>query len=93
VTADAQMDLPVARWRTDLIRVYARERAKAEEPASACREALVRVFGALLALTEIMHRADYTILRGDAPRRRPDLVTQSLPETCGGRVRGTTWLA
>lgn len=35
----------------DLIRIYARERAEAEEPADARRAALVRAFGAILALT------------------------------------------
>ncbi|GLY79307.1 AfsR/SARP family transcriptional regulator [Actinoallomurus iriomotensis] len=68
----------------DLVRIYARERAEAEEPEDARRAALVRAFGAVLALTEIVHRADeggdHTIIRGDAPRWRPDLVAGTLPE-------------
>ncbi|MFB9834900.1 AfsR/SARP family transcriptional regulator [Actinoallomurus acaciae] len=66
----------------DLIRIYAWERAEAEEPTDACRAALVRVFGAIPPLTEIVHRTDeggdHTIIRGDAPRRRPDPVAETL---------------
>jgi DNA-binding SARP family transcriptional activator len=76
---------PQARYRFhDLIRVFARERAETEESTEARREALTRAFAALLALAEIVLRADeggsYTILRGDAPRWRPDLVAETLPE-------------
>lgn len=66
----------------DLVRLYARERAEAEERADERRAALVRAFGALLVLTEIAHRAceggDHTIVRGDAPRWNPDEVRAAL---------------
>lgn len=61
----------------DLIRIYARERAEAEEPADARRAALVRAFGAILALTEIVHRADEG---GDRSRRRAAPVAATLSE-------------
>lgn len=56
----------------DLVRLYAKELAEAEETAQARIAALSRAFGALLALTDAVHRAqeggDYTIIVGDAPR-------------------------
>lgn len=67
----------------DLTRLYARERAEAEEPQNTRRAAEVRAFGALLSLTEIVHRADeggdYTMIRGAAVRWRPDVVRRTLP--------------
>ncbi|MBG6137714.1 AfsR/SARP family transcriptional regulator [Longispora fulva] len=59
-----------ARYRFhDLIRVFARERALAEEPVD---EVLGRAFGAWLGLAESAHRreygGDYTVLHGPAPR-------------------------
>jgi DNA-binding SARP family transcriptional activator/tetratricopeptide (TPR) repeat protein len=59
----------------DLVRLYAKELAEAEETDQARTAALSRAFGALLALTDAVHRAqeggDYTIIVGDAPRWRP----------------------
>ncbi|MGY0234313.1 BTAD domain-containing putative transcriptional regulator [Longispora urticae] len=59
-----------ARYRFhDLIRVFARERALAEESVP---EVLGRAFGAWLGLAESAHRreygGDYTVLHGPAPR-------------------------
>jgi tetratricopeptide (TPR) repeat protein len=60
----------------DLVRLYAKELAEAEETEQARMAALSRVFAALLSLTDAVHRAheggDYTIIVGDAPRWRPD---------------------
>jgi DNA-binding SARP family transcriptional activator len=62
----------------DLIRVYARERATAEEDDAELTAAVARAFGGWLALAESAHRAvyggDYSILHGAAPRWRPDGV-------------------
>ncbi|HEY7142671.1 MAG TPA: BTAD domain-containing putative transcriptional regulator [Streptosporangiaceae bacterium] len=65
----------------DLLRVFARERLAAEEPAAERKAALERALGALLYLAEQAHRrhygGDYVELRGDAlrwplPRRLAD---------------------
>ncbi|MGB3442450.1 MAG: BTAD domain-containing putative transcriptional regulator [Actinophytocola sp.] len=59
----------------DLIRVYAQERLKEEEPAEDRDAAMVRLIGALLAKAEDAHGkeygGDYTILHGSGPRWRP----------------------
>jgi DNA-binding SARP family transcriptional activator len=56
----------------DLLRVFARERLAAEEPAAERKAALERALGALLYLAEQAHRrhygGDYVGLRGDALR-------------------------
>ena len=56
----------------DLIRVFARERLAAEEPAAERKAALERALGALLYLAEQAHRryygGDYVRLQSDAPR-------------------------
>ncbi|MQA84804.1 MAG: tetratricopeptide repeat protein [Streptosporangiales bacterium] len=60
----------------DLVRVYAHERALAEDADADQRAALVRAFGAWLALADEVHRqvlgGDYTAVYGDAPRWTPD---------------------
>ena len=60
----------------DLVRVYARERLAAEEPPQLQLEALRRLLGCQLYLTERAHRldygGDYTVLHGPAPRWTPD---------------------
>ncbi|WP_412539471.1 BTAD domain-containing putative transcriptional regulator [Longispora sp. K20-0274] len=66
-----------ARYRFhDLIRVFARERALAEESVP---EVLGRAFGAWLGLAEQAHRreygGDYTVLHGPAPRWSPPAAT------------------
>lgn len=65
----------------DLIRAYARERAEAEEPASERDEAVVRVLGALLALTDIVDRdhMGQNMFQRDADRWHPARVQASLP--------------
>ncbi|AXB44629.1 AfsR/SARP family transcriptional regulator [Amycolatopsis albispora] len=65
----------------DLIRAYARERAEAEEPPEARQEAVVRVLGALLALTDIADRdhMGQNLFQQDAARWRPERVAASLP--------------
>ncbi|PRX69608.1 DNA-binding SARP family transcriptional activator [Nonomuraea fuscirosea] len=72
-----------ARYRFhDLIRAYARERAEAEETPEQREEALIRAFGALLALTGFVFRAQTgydELTRGDAPRWRPGEVTGAFP--------------
>lgn len=59
----------------DLVRLYAREQAEAEEPEPARDAALRRVFGCWLALAEAAHRGvsggDFTVLHGDAERWEP----------------------
>jgi DNA-binding SARP family transcriptional activator len=66
----------------DLVRLYAKELAEAEETDQARTAALSRAFGALLALTDAVHRAqeggDYTIIVGDAPRWRPAEVAAAV---------------
>jgi DNA-binding SARP family transcriptional activator/tetratricopeptide (TPR) repeat protein len=66
----------------DLVRLYAKELAIAEETDCACAAALGRAFGALLALTDAVHRAkdggDYTIILGDAPRWRPSVAAAAV---------------
>jgi DNA-binding SARP family transcriptional activator len=56
----------------DLIRVFARERLAAEEPAAERKTALERALGALLCLAEKAHcryfGGDYVRIRSDAPR-------------------------
>lgn len=66
----------------DLVRLYAKELAEAEETDRASAEALGRAFGALLALTDVVHRTqeggDYTIIVGDAPRWRPAVIAAAV---------------
>ncbi|WP_066366043.1 AfsR/SARP family transcriptional regulator [Herbidospora mongoliensis] len=63
----------------DLVRLYARERALAEEPAADRTAALSRAYGGLLALAGEAHirvyGGDHVILHDDAPRWRPDRAT------------------
>jgi DNA-binding SARP family transcriptional activator/tetratricopeptide (TPR) repeat protein len=63
----------------DLLRVYARERLAAEEPPEQRLEALRRLLGCQLHLTERAHRleygGDYTLLHSPAPRWIPDTRT------------------
>ncbi|MFL6141534.1 MAG: BTAD domain-containing putative transcriptional regulator [Labedaea sp.] len=58
-----------------IIRLFAREQL-AKEPAPARNAAVERVFGGWLARAENIHRqlhgGDYTVLRGGAPRWRPE---------------------
>jgi DNA-binding SARP family transcriptional activator len=58
----------------DLLRIYARERLAAEEPAAERRDALARFLGCVLYLTEEAHRREYggdhTVLHGPADRFR-----------------------
>jgi tetratricopeptide (TPR) repeat protein len=66
-----------ARYRChDLIRLFAREQAVVDEPASLSTAAVQRAFGGWLALTEEAHRGvyggDFSILHGSAPRWLPD---------------------
>ncbi|MFD9869025.1 BTAD domain-containing putative transcriptional regulator [Streptomyces niveus] len=65
----------------DLIRAYARERAETEETAAERDEAVVRVLGALLALTDIADRdhMGQNMFQRDAPRWCPERVEASLP--------------
>ncbi|RII11226.1 Regulatory protein AfsR [Streptomyces sp. YIM 130001] len=65
----------------DLTRAYARERAEAEDPAQAREGAVVRVLGALLALTDIADRdhMGQNMFQRDAARWHPDRVEASLP--------------
>jgi DNA-binding SARP family transcriptional activator/tetratricopeptide (TPR) repeat protein len=60
----------------DLIRLYSRELAVAEEPAVERDAALARAFGAWLALARRAHvesyGGDFTVLHGGAERRPPD---------------------
>ncbi|QHY96935.1 Regulatory protein AfsR [Streptomyces sp. S4.7] len=67
----------------DLIRAYARERAQVEEAAAERDEAVVRVLGALLALTDIADRGHMgqNMFQRDAPRWRPERVEASLPRS------------
>ncbi|MFE3252986.1 BTAD domain-containing putative transcriptional regulator [Streptomyces sp. NPDC059209] len=67
----------------DLIRAYARERAEMEEAAAERNEAVVRVLGALLALTDIADRdhMGQNMFQRDAPRWRPERVEASLPRS------------
>lgn len=67
----------------DLIRLFARERLAAEEPADERMAALERVLGALLSLAEAAHRrhygGDYVRLENGAKRwPLPELLTQQL---------------
>ncbi|WP_459805252.1 AfsR/SARP family transcriptional regulator [Herbidospora sp. RD11066] len=63
----------------DLVRLYARERALAEEPPAERAAALARAYGGLLALAGEAHirvyGGDYVVLHDDAPRWRPDRAT------------------
>jgi DNA-binding SARP family transcriptional activator len=63
----------------DLLKAYARERLAAEEPPKERLEALSRLLGCQLYLTEQAHRldygGDYTVLHGPAPRWNPDTRT------------------
>ncbi|MGX7825895.1 AfsR/SARP family transcriptional regulator [Actinokineospora sp. 24-640] len=65
----------------DLVRVYAREKAALLDP-EVRDAALRRVLGAWLALAEEVHRkeygGDYTVLRGRAPRWRPQHGDEAL---------------
>ncbi|MFJ8957573.1 BTAD domain-containing putative transcriptional regulator [Streptomyces sp. NPDC102381] len=65
----------------DLIRVYARECAEAEEEATARDESVVRVLGALLAFTDFTDREHMgqNMFRREAPRWRPERVEAALP--------------
>ncbi len=60
----------------DLIRLYARERAGADEPTEVRDAALARVFGCWLALTARAHEGlwggAFAVLHGDGPRWQPD---------------------
>ncbi|MEU8384558.1 BTAD domain-containing putative transcriptional regulator, partial [Streptosporangium sp. NPDC048865] len=73
-----------ARYRFhDLVRLYARERAEAEEEPADLLRATTRAFGAWLWLAEQamehVHGACYAVLHGPAPRRAlPAGVTASL---------------
>jgi DNA-binding SARP family transcriptional activator len=59
----------------DLVRVFARERLRAEEAPADEMRALVRLVGGYLTLVEEAHRAmyggDYTVLHGTGQRWRP----------------------
>lgn len=59
----------------DLVRVYARERAAADDTGAERQAALARAFGAWLAMADEMHRrvlgGDYTAVYGEAPRWTP----------------------
>ncbi|MFF2185266.1 BTAD domain-containing putative transcriptional regulator [Streptomyces sp. NPDC058155] len=72
----------------DLIRAYARERAEVEEPVEDRDEAVVRVLGALLALTDIADRdhMGQNMFQRDAPRWRPERVEASLPRSVSPMV-------
>ncbi|MFG3407562.1 BTAD domain-containing putative transcriptional regulator [Streptomyces sp. NPDC048142] len=65
----------------DLVRTYARERAEAEEPAEARDASVVRVLGALLAVTDIADRdhMGQNMFQQDAERWQPARVEASLP--------------
>jgi DNA-binding SARP family transcriptional activator len=67
----------------DLVRLYARELAEAEETARARAAALSRVFAMLLSLTDAVRQAadggDYALIKGEAPRWRPREVASALP--------------
>ncbi|MFF5113104.1 BTAD domain-containing putative transcriptional regulator [Streptosporangium sp. NPDC000509] len=73
-----------ARYRFhDLVRLYARERAEAEEEPAELLRATTRAFGAWLWLAEQamehVHGACYAVLHGPAPRRElPGEITASL---------------
>ena len=67
----------------DLIRVFARERLAAEEPAAERRTALERALGALLYLAELAHcryfGGDYVRIRSNALRWKvPERVAEQL---------------
>ncbi|WP_095757070.1 AfsR/SARP family transcriptional regulator [Streptomyces xinghaiensis] len=65
----------------DLIRVYAKERAEAEESVAARNTAVIRALSALLALTDIADRdhMGQSMFQRDAARWRPERVEASLP--------------
>ncbi|GGS50296.1 AfsR/SARP family transcriptional regulator [Streptomyces badius] len=65
----------------DLVRAYARERAEAEETAAARDGSVVRVLGALLALTDIADRdhMGQNMFQQDADRWEPARVEAGLP--------------
>ncbi|ATL31035.1 AfsR/SARP family transcriptional regulator [Streptomyces formicae] len=73
-----------ARYRfPDLVRAYARERLRQEEPQPERRAALLRTLGTWLALAEEAHRkeygGDFLLVHGDAPRwRLPKAFTDRL---------------
>lgn len=60
----------------DLVRLYAKERAFAEEPEHERSEAIARALQCWLALAEEAHRleygGDYTVIHGSARRWRPE---------------------
>lgn len=64
----------------DLARLYAYERAEAEETPEARTAALSRAFGGWLALTDAAHRAagDGVYTGGNAPRWRPELAAAAV---------------
>ncbi|MGW9453354.1 AfsR/SARP family transcriptional regulator [Streptomyces sp. NPDC055632] len=59
----------------EIIRVYAREQLAAHHPPEVRREALARMAGGWMHLTQQAHRkvygGDFTVLHGDAPRWEP----------------------
>ncbi|MFJ4338470.1 AfsR/SARP family transcriptional regulator [Streptomyces sp. NPDC088915] len=59
----------------EIIRVYAREQLAAHHPPEVRREALARMAGGWMHLTQQAHRTvyggDFTVLHGDAPRWEP----------------------
>ncbi|WP_069737641.1 BTAD domain-containing putative transcriptional regulator [Streptomyces sp. EN27] len=65
----------------DLVRAYARERAEAEETAATRDGSVVRVLGALLALTDIADRdhMGQNMFQQDADRWEPARVEAGLP--------------
>ncbi len=71
----------------DLVRVFAHERADAEDTAGERRAALGRALGGWLALAERAHRitygGDYVIIHGSAPRRLPDGHDELLADPLG----------
>ncbi|SDJ27745.1 DNA-binding transcriptional activator of the SARP family [Lentzea albidocapillata subsp. violacea] len=62
----------------DVLRLFAREKAEQEIPASDRAAAVSRLLGGWLALAEQAHRSvyggDYTVLHGTAPRWQPAVV-------------------
>jgi len=76
---DTASDAGAARYRLhDLVRLFARERAVAEEEAPERAAAITRYLGAMLALGEAAHRreygGDFLVVHGDAPRYALDPV-------------------
>ncbi|HWC83025.1 MAG TPA: BTAD domain-containing putative transcriptional regulator [Pseudonocardiaceae bacterium] len=81
---DARLvDFTDGRYRLhDLVRVYARECAEAEDSEADRAEALLRACGGLLSLTDAAHHAagdgSYAAALGGAARWRPDLAAAAL---------------